>query len=47
MTHWTPVGGDMETNVSPLKHVIENDSVHVSLSFPLRQDPCDRESVYT
>lgn len=29
MTHWTPVG------VPLLKHRIKNDSIHVSLSFPL------------
>lgn len=47
MTHKTPVGGDLETSVLLLEHLIKNDSMHVSLSLPMGQDRHDRECVCT
>lgn len=37
MTHETPVGSDVKTSVPLLKHLIKNDSMHASLSFPTCQ----------
>lgn len=37
MTHETPVGSDVKTSVPLLKHLIKNDSMHASLSFPMCQ----------
>lgn len=47
MTHMTPVGGDLETRVLLLEHLIKNDSMHVSLSLPMGQDQHDRVCVCT